>query len=82
VLVRDVQWKEEARQLFEHKLTLSIPMSEYFMLRGRLEVNDECSPVLAATVIVNSQVPSDLRPVIRQVFRTPATPVFRNNAAG
>jgi hypothetical protein len=40
------------------------------MLRGRLAVNDECSPVLAATVIVNGQEPSGSGAVIRQVPRT------------
>lgn len=68
--VRDVHWKEEAKQLFKHKLTMFIPMGEHFMLRGRLKLNDECLPVLAATVIVNGQVLSGPGAVIRQVSRT------------
>jgi len=44
-------------------------MGEHYMLRGRLAVTDECSPVLAATVIVNGQEPNRSGAVIRQVSR-------------
>lgn len=68
VLVREKY--EEAEQLFKGKLTLLIPEGKQFILRGRPKWNNEYLPVLATTVIVNGQVLSSCRAVIRQVYRT------------